>query len=433
MTTEQGSALRDTADRRLSRIWQHFLHSLSSAALFDDESLARLRRIQFIGALGVIGHPLYFVIWAYVFPQAYENLGLRLLCTLLFIPLLFATRLAQYKWLPGYALFAITVGLPFAFVFLYLENSAAMVWAESLVVAVLILFHFSTAFALISLATGTAAAVALFLLGGHSVSSFPWADLLEQVPIVAFVAAVLIIIKLDKQILVEQKQRGMALALGTVAHELRTPLASLAMSAKGIQSRLPEAIRADSPEFSSLLRAADRMRADVNRASNSIELLVASTKNPHAVGTEWFDPHETICSVIDAYPFELDERAIVHVATNAGIQVLGNAALFGHVITNLTKNALEAIRRVGKGEVRIAYDQLPHAVEIVVRDTGAGVSPAVLRRMFQPFFSYPAHRGTGIGLTFCKKVLRSWGASISCDSVEREFTEFRIRFPNPRW
>jgi two-component system CAI-1 autoinducer sensor kinase/phosphatase CqsS len=52
--------------------------------------------------------------------------------------------------------------------------------------------------------------------------------------------------------------------------------------------------------------------------------------------------------------------------------------------------------------------------------------------MFQPFFSYPAHRGTGIGLMFCRKVLRGWGASISCSSVEHEYTEFRIRFPQPR-
>ncbi|MFX7866350.1 ATP-binding protein, partial [Acinetobacter baumannii] len=79
-----------------------------------------------------------------------------------------------------------------------------------------------------------------------------------------------------------------------------------------------------------------------------------------------------------------------------------------------------------------AYERLPRAFEIVVRDTGSGISSTVLKRMFEPFFSYPAHRGTGIGLMFCRKVLRGWGASISCKSVEHEYTEFRIRFPNPR-
>ncbi len=432
MTREQGGMLRVPPGSWLGRAWQHLGDSLARAALLDEESAARLRRIRFVGALGVLGHPLYFWIWAYVFPQPYENVWLRLLCTVLFIPLLFTARLSQYKWLPAYALFAITVGLPFAFIFLYLENGGTMVWAESVIIAVVILFHFGATFALISLATGAIAATALFLVAGHAVAVFPWHALLVQMPILAFVIAVLIVIKLDRQILAEQKRRGVELALGTVAHELRTPLASLALTASGIQNRLPSTVPPDHPDLPALQQAVERMRADVIRANNSIELLVANSKDPQTVSTAWFDLHESISAAIAAFPFEPGTHALVQVAPSVGVQVLGNAKLFEHIITNLTKNALEAIHRVGKGDVRIGYVLLPGTVEVVVRDTGAGVPPTVLKRMFQPFFSYPAHRGTGIGLMFCRKVLHGWGASISCSSVEREYTEFRIRFPNPR-
>ncbi|AMP36477.1 sensor histidine kinase [Ralstonia solanacearum] len=430
----QDSALRHNPGRGLARVWRRLMDSVSNAIVADGARATQLRRVRLAGVIGVIGHPLYFVIWSYVFPQPYESVWLRLLCTLLFVPLLFAERVAGCRWLPAYAAFAITAGLPFAFVFLYLENAGTTVWAESLLIAVVILFHFSTAFALFSLVTGAAAAMALFLLVGKAVEGFPWHALLEQVPILAFffVAGVLVVIRLDRQILIDQKQHGMALALGTVAHELRTPLASLALTAKGIQNRLPEAVRADHPDLPALLQAVERMRADVLRATNSIELLVANSKDPLAVSTAWFDPHEAIRAAIDAYPFEPGTRSHVRIAPSMGLRVLGNAGLFEHIITNLTKNALEAIQRVGKGDIRIGYERMPQAVEIVVRDTGAGVSPVVLKRMFQPFFSHPAHRGTGIGLTFCRKVLRGWGASISCRSVEHEFTEFRIRFPNPR-
>ncbi|AXW60985.1 two-component sensor histidine kinase [Ralstonia solanacearum] len=430
----QDSALRHNPGRGLTRVWRRLMDSVSNAIVADGARATQLRRVRLAGVIGVIGHPLYFVIWSYVFPQPYESVWLRLLCTLLFVPLLFAERVAGCRWLPAYAAFAITAGLPFAFVFLYLENAGTTVWAESLLIAVVILFHFSTAFALFSLVTGAAAAMALFLLVGKAVEGFPWHALLEQVPILAFffVAGVLVVIRLDRQILIDQKQHGMALALGTVAHELRTPLASLALTAKGIQNRLPEAVRADHPDLPALLQAVERMRADVLRATNSIELLVANSKDPLAVSTAWFDPHEAIRAAIDAYPFEPGTRSHVRIAPSMGLRVLGNAGLFEHIITNLTKNALEAIQRVGRGDIRIGYERMPQAVEIVVRDTGAGVSPVVLKRMFQPFFSHPAHRGTGIGLTFCRKVLRGWGASISCRSVEHEFTEFRIRFPNPR-
>ena len=432
MTNTVGGVPADNSGRWPARVWQYLATFLTSAALLDEESAARLRRIRFVGALGVIGHPLYFVIWSHVFPQPYENIWLRAVCTLLFIPLLFANRLSQYKWLPAYALFAITAGLPFAFIFFYLENAGTMVWAESVVIAVVILFHFSTAFALISLISGAVAATALFLLAGNAVAAFPWHALLEQVPVVAFVMAVLVVIKLDRQILAEQKQRGVALALGTVAHELRTPMASVALTARGIQDRLPKLVSPDHPDLPAVQHAVERMRTDVMRANNSIELLVANSKDPQTVSINWFDPHEAICSAIAAFPFEPGTRELVSIAPSIGVRVLGNASLFEHIITNLTKNALEAIQRVGKGDLHIGYERSSRAVEIVVRDTGSGISSTVLKRMFQPFFSYPAHRGTGIGLMFCRKVLRGWGASISCRSVEHEYTEFRLRFPNPR-
>ncbi|MCO5399500.1 sensor histidine kinase [Ralstonia soli] len=432
MTDTEGGVFEGSFGRWPLGVWQRVVASLTSAALLDDESAARLRRIRFVGALGVIGHPLYYAIWSYVFPQPYENVWLRALCTLLFLPLLFANRLSQYKWLPAYALFAITAGLPFAFIFFYLENAGTMVWAESVVIAVVILFHFSTAFAMISLISGAVVATMLFLAVGHAATAFPWYALLEQLPVLGFVVAVLVVIKIDRQILVEQKQRGVALALGTVAHELRTPLASLALTAQGIQRRLQGGVPADSPDLPALHQAIERMRTDVARANTSIELLLANSKDPQTVSTGWFDPHDAICSAIAAFPFEPGGRELVQIAPSAGVRVLGNAKLFEHVITNLTKNALEAIQRVGKGDIQIGYALAPQTVEVVVRDTGAGVSPTVLKRMFQPFFSYPAHRGTGIGLMFCSKVLRSWGASISCRSVEHEYTEFRIRFPQAR-
>ena len=93
MTNTVGGVPADNPGRWPARVWQYLATSLTSAALLDEESAARLRRIRFVGALGVLGHPLYFVIWSVVFPQPYENVWLRAVCTLLFIPLLFANAL----------------------------------------------------------------------------------------------------------------------------------------------------------------------------------------------------------------------------------------------------------------------------------------------------------------------------------------------------
>lgn len=404
----------------------------SRTTLLDEESIARLRRIQMMGALGVIGHPLYFVIWSYVFPQPYENIWLRLICTVLFVPLLFASALSHKRWLPAYALVAMTIGMPFAFIFLYLENQASLVWAESVIIAVVVLYHFSAAFATISLLSGAAAAFALFAVAGNSVAGIPWESLLLQLPVIAFVIAVLFVIKLDRQLLLEQKRRGMAVALATVAHELRTPLTSLTMTAAGLKSRLPPALKPDAADREALLQAIARLQTDLAHVNGSIDFLVANSKDPKAAPQEKFDLVEAVRESIARFPFEPGHQGLVTMECSEPVMVLGNAQLFELVITNLTKNAVEAIKRAGKGSISIRCENRANGVYVLFRDTGAGVAPHVLARMFQPFFTYPAHRGTGIGLAFCRDVLRSWGASISCRSVEHEFTEFELQFPRPR-
>jgi two-component system CAI-1 autoinducer sensor kinase/phosphatase CqsS len=409
--------------------WQTVFETAARATLLDEESVARLRRIQMVGALGVIGHPLYYLIWSYLFPQPYENLGLRLVCTALFVPLLFASAFSHRRWLPPYALFAITVGLPFAFIFFYLENGGSMVWAESVIIAVVILYHFNTAFATIALFLGAAAAIALFVLAGNSMGGIPWEPILLQLPVIGFVIAVVVVIKLDRQLLAEQKRRGMAAALATVAHELRTPLTSLAITARGLKARLPAALEQQTPQREGLMQAVARMESDLAHISNSIELLVANSKNPDKATQGLFEVGAIIHDTIGRFPFEERGLELVTVELPGPAYVMGNIQLFGLVTTNLLKNALEAIKRAGKGRIHIRCEVRPDAVHLVFRDTATGVPPQVLVRMFQPFFSYPAHRGTGIGLAFCQNVLNSWGASIACRSVEHEFTEFEIRFP----
>ncbi|WP_404993285.1 sensor histidine kinase [Cupriavidus pauculus] len=433
MEATQEQARRPSAVARLARDARRAMFEKASrTTLLDEESVVRLRRIQMVGALGVIGHPLYFVIWSYVFPQPYENIWLRLICTALFVPLLFASALSHKRWLPAYALFAITIGMPFAFIFFYLENHASLVWAESVIIAVVVLYHFSSVFATIALLAGAAGAFAIFVVAGHSVAGIPWQPLLLQIPIIAFVIAVLVVIKLDRQLLMEEKRRGMAVALATVAHELRTPLTSLTMTANGLRNALPAALDPQAAQRTGLLQAVARLQADLAHVNSSLELLVANSKDPKAARQELFEVGQSIRRSIERFPFDVPHQDIVCIEIAEPMLVMGNAQLFELVITNLTKNALEAIKRAGKGMIRIRCETRQGNVHVLFRDTATGVPPHVLARMFQPFFSYPAHRGTGIGLAFCRDVLRSWGASISCRSVEHEYTEFDLQFPQPR-
>jgi signal transduction histidine kinase len=66
---------------------------------------------------------------------------------------------------------------------------------------------------------------------------------------------------------------------------------------------------------------------------------------------------------------------------------------------------------------------------VIVRDTGCGIPESELPHIFRRLYSYPANMGTGIGLAFCRDTLEAMGATISCRSAHRFYTEFTIRFP----
>ena len=66
---------------------------------------------------------------------------------------------------------------------------------------------------------------------------------------------------------------------------------------------------------------------------------------------------------------------------------------------------------------------------MVFKDTGVGISKDKIKILFQDFNASDKLDGTGLGLPFCSKVMKSFNGSISCDSSVGEYTLFRLQFP----
>jgi signal transduction histidine kinase len=71
----------------------------------------------------------------------------------------------------------------------------------------------------------------------------------------------------------------------------------------------------------------------------------------------------------------------------------------------------------------------PDAKRLIFKDTGKGIASKDLPFVFDRFYTQTPH-GTGIGLAFCQDVLKRFGGSIVCDSVEGEYTIFTLSFPS---
>ncbi|NOX96785.1 MAG: HAMP domain-containing protein [Nitrospirae bacterium] len=96
------------------------------------------------------------------------------------------------------------------------------------------------------------------------------------------------------------------------------------------------------------------------------------------------------------------------------------------VFLNIMLNALQAMPK--GGELHIKTSQKEDTVEVAFEDTGKGISPEQLRKIFNPFFT-TRHRGTGLGLSICRKIVESHGGSIKVESEPGKGTIFTVILP----
>jgi len=101
------------------------------------------------------------------------------------------------------------------------------------------------------------------------------------------------------------------------------------------------------------------------------------------------------------------------------------------IVLNLVSNAF---KHTFDGSVSVSLRERDGAAELVVRDTGIGISPDQMPRLFERFYRVPdvrsrTHEGTGIGLALVQELVRLHGGSITVDSVQGEGTTFTVRLP----
>ena len=108
------------------------------------------------------------------------------------------------------------------------------------------------------------------------------------------------------------------------------------------------------------------------------------------------------------------------------------------VLMNLILNARDAMLPRG-GILTIKARGTADAVQIEVTDTGCGIEPADLRRIFEPSFTTKAGKnspsgttGSGFGLVFCKQIIDAHGGSISVESEPARGSTFKITLPKPQ-
>ncbi len=405
-------------------------------------------KLFILGLLSTVGFPLYYVIWAYIFPQPYENLGLRVAGMCIAAPALFIGHWPKsaHRYVAAYWYFSILFCAPFFFTFMLLQNDANTVWSMSLLVsATLVMLAFDLLNAALMLILGFG--FALLAYGALATRPIPWHNLIEQVPIYAFAAITVAVF--NHAIARETRAKtAAAMALGGhIAHELRTPLASMRAAAELIEEQLPHLLNVD-PAIDTrrappLIDAEDRrllvtapttIMQEVNHALMVIDLTLVNT------GISPYGTHElktlriirAVKSAIDRYPFkDSNQRSWVRIDSSTSFNVRVFPVLLDHLIFNLVKNAIYAIQAAGRtdiGKIEIHAEPGRHLNRLHVIDNGIGIPPPIIGKIFNPFFSTRVN-GTGLGLHFCRTVMMRFGGDIACRSEPGHRTELVLEFP----
>jgi signal transduction histidine kinase len=112
--------------------------------------------------------------------------------------------------------------------------------------------------------------------------------------------------------------------------------------------------------------------------------------------------------------------------------VLAKESRLGQVFLNLLVNAAQAIPEGGadRNEIRVTLRSEADRVLVEVRDTGSGIPPETLPRIFDPLFTTkPVGIGTGLGLSISHSIVRGMGGEITVDSVIGKGTTFTVSLP----
>ena len=106
----------------------------------------------------------------------------------------------------------------------------------------------------------------------------------------------------------------------------------------------------------------------------------------------------------------------------------GDASALQQVVLNLVTNAWDAVASGGEVMIETGVTDDPPAIRLVVADTGRGIEPATLPRIFDPFFSTKP-KGTGLGLSITDGIVREHGGTIEVESTPGRGTRFTLTFP----
>jgi two-component system phosphate regulon sensor histidine kinase PhoR len=216
-----------------------------------------------------------------------------------------------------------------------------------------------------------------------------------------------------------------------VTHEIRTPVTAIRGWAETLRDAGEDP--AERARFADVIvRQADRLA----RLVDDLLILSSVESGGYRLRPERLPAGDLLRAALEAFEPRAREAGIALTVSSPEAAVLGDRRLLDQAIANLVDNALRHTERGGRVELR-AEASGEDRVRIAVRDTGCGIPPEDLDRVFERFFRVDRARGrraggAGLGLALVKHVAAVHGGRVEVRSRVGEGSEFALVLPAAR-
>jgi PAS domain S-box-containing protein len=214
----------------------------------------------------------------------------------------------------------------------------------------------------------------------------------------------------------------------SIAHEINQPLGAIANNA-GASLRWLACNNVEEAQ-----RSLELIRGDAHRAGEIVQRIWSFAKKAPPQ-KDWMDINQTIREVTALARSEMQRNGIsleMQLSDTAESRAFADRVQLQQVILNLIMNAVEAMSEVADGPrellIRTGTDAAGGVV-VAVRDTGPGLSPENLDRLFTPFYTTKPH-GMGMGLAICRSIVEAHGGKLWATSNEDRGATFQFTLPS---
>ena len=215
----------------------------------------------------------------------------------------------------------------------------------------------------------------------------------------------------------EQAWREMA---KQVAHEIKNPLTPMRLSVQSFERNFDK----NDPEIDEKVKEYSQTLINQIDTMSSIASAFSNFAKMPAQQSEVLNVPKIVKLALDIF----NEKYIQFTSEKEEILAKFDRTQLIRVVTNLVKNATQALQYIEDPKIVVSVQEEDHSVCVSVSDNGSGISEENKDKVFEPKFTTKSS-GMGLGLAMVKNIVETYGGSINFVSVENKGTIFNVRFP----